>query len=345
MKPNRTFSILTSLFAAFFLNACQPQKGEMATPQAGCEMATPQSSCKIKTFASSYTTSPATTGVTGQSETIYEYDARGNLTRSAASNKAKNNNDDYQFNESIATTFSYDADGYLTTKTEQHDRQDAGRNTKTTTTTRYVYDNDRKLTTATETNSGSYNQTTLYSYEYDKAGKLIKFVTKTNSQKTTHIYSDCELTAVTQLNANGIATQIYTVINGVVTKQATSTDTYSTYAYNNQKQLTKSEQFVDGKINYYYEMSPIEAKPATEALPSFKGHPALLPLTGKTGLFDSFKFYSVIKNTMTQMNESTYKYSVNAKGFAINAVWANKILDGVPYTINVSETYNYTDCQ
>ena len=102
---------------------------------------------------------------------------------------------------------------------------------------------------------------------------------------------------------------------------------------------------MDGKINYYYEMSPVEGKPATESLPAFKGHPTILPLTGKTGLFDVFKFYAVVNNKMTQMNESTYKHSVNSKGFVIDTILSNKVLDQLPYTTNVTETYLYTDCQ
>jgi hypothetical protein len=336
MKSNHAFSALISLLAVLCLSACQSQTGEVAAPQ---------SSCKIKTFSSSYTTSPATNGSAGQSETVYEYDALDNLTRTSTSTKSKNNNDAFQLNESIITIFSYDSAGYLSKKTEQHDRQDAGRNTKTNTNTSYVYGNDKKLTTATETKSGNITQTTIYRYEYDNAGKVSKFITETGDQKTTHTYANGELTAVTQRGANGADLQIYTVTNGIVTKQAQSVSNYTTYAYNNQRRLTKSEQFVDGKLNYYYEMSPIEAKPATESLPSFKGHPIISPLTGKTGLFDVFKFYALINNTMTQMNESTYKYSVNAKGFVASTILANKVLDKTPYTTNVTETYDYRDCQ
>lgn len=303
-------------------------------------------------------------------QTTYDYDAQGNLLKTVTTmDKRPANGAIGNQTGNKTTSYTYNADGFLTASKSEElylTTVDKTIREQITTTKSYAYANGR-LASYTTNRIGAYGVTTATngSLTYDASGDLVS-KTETN----TSIVHDPAIAKEIPTNPTG-RTRIWTYRKGelidYVEKSGTSEvrpltiqDGVTTrtggsnyevrYAYDGQQRIIKQEIFVDGRLNDYYLQTWTAAKPASTALPAFRGFPAIaqLPEFDQTAVLAIHKtfFRNSVSSVMYQYNESISAVQTNVQGFITGASIATTHHPAASsQDVTTTETYTYMGCQ
>lgn len=310
-------------------------------------------------YISGVTETSTSSGGESLGEREYLYDDRRRLKEISYSYKHRFTSGASQLKIENRQTFDYqsDTDDLLMKKTEVETREDISATQKTTIqkqiTTRYTYRNDHLQEENLQqsiTKAGAVETTSLKTtYEYDEAGKPSKkTMTDGKGAQTVWMFVNGQLTDIVQRSAEGVELRPFTVKNGLLERETYNDGRYAQYEYDAEQRLTKCTLYVDaGKINFYYTNAWSHGKPYQMALPAFKGHPDIVPLTGKPGVLTKYTFFGDVNGTLVQLNESNYKNEYNEQNFVKNTVLENKQLGtratDPAYVINTTTVYQYLE--
>ncbi len=328
---------------------------------AGCtngsnDGATPKTDCRIQRIVS---TTKTGFGATGTAETVYDYDATGNLAKQTltSTNRQSSGSSD---NTTTTTQYQYDAAGFLTNSVYSIMQK-----TASSTGEVYTYQStSAKVYTYTNNRLAGYAQTDVVlsaggisppqqrttvltnAYEYDAAGQLVKEV---NSNGTTWTYR------------NGQAVDVksyfpYVLENGLITKATfPGTDAtgkpltlVQTFQYDAQRRLIKYQECLNDVLESYYTKEWQTGKSAATALPVFKGHPAIQSPYGEGGVLTKYSRNFVNHqqgNTAYLFNEQTNTNQLNAQGFVTHTQTEVMYFTNGQKQPDVTTTvYTYTGC-
>lgn len=336
---------------------------------AGCHNKTtdaaPQGNCRVQRV---FTTGNRL-GSTATTETIYKYDVVGNLAKKAQTSA-------YQYlagggdNTTTTETYTYNADGFLTLYDfliVQQNVDFTGKvsNYKYTWNKAYTY-TDNRVTGYTRKDI-SYNQGIMSSpqqqtitimglYEYDAAGQLVK---ETINNGATWTYRNGQLLEYTEKNGT-TESHPYTIQNGLIiqarfngTKGVTNGpdipyNLTQIREYDDQRRLTKHQEFRNDTLDSYYTQEWQTEKPATLTVPALKGHPVLKLPYGESGVMTRYRTYYVnhLKaDSVYSFNDITYTNQLNAQGFVTNTNAETRYFTNGQTQPDVSTTvYTYTGC-
>ncbi|MFN8353111.1 MAG: RHS repeat domain-containing protein [Spirosomataceae bacterium] len=233
-----------------------------------------------------------------------------------------------QSNES----YTYDNNGFLTTKSYTETTENTTSTGKTTTQkqfdTQYSYQAGKLISqTKVERTIRPNGTTTLTintTYEYDTAGKIAKqTIKRSDSYEETRTFSNGQLVAITAKSVSG--NEGYKITNGLVERITYPDGRYATYEYDTLQRLVKSTVYdANGTINMYYTIEWANAKPHNLSLPLLKGHPDEQAVNGKQGIMAAYRFWGDVNGKMTQLNESLYTSQTNTQGFVTNTILKNQ---------------------
>ncbi len=315
---------------------------------------TPQGNCRIQRISS--TTKAGIGGDVSTDEIVYDYNQAGNLlkkTQVTESNSLSVTN-----TTTTTETYTYSADSLLTTSTyslvQQVNFYGKPSTYQYTWTKLYTYTNNRltgytqrSTTSSNSTTSGPQQQTgiTTGTYTYDAQGQLIR---ETNSNGTTWTYQNGQVVAIT-------GSFPYTVQNGLVTKArfpgtnsaGAPFDLLQTFEYDGQRRLIKSQEFKGDSLDNYFTQEWQTGKPASVAVPVFKGHPIIQPTYGELGVLTKYRYYFINLQTHTASPymERTYTNQLNKQGFITNTKLETVYFTNGQTQPNVTTiTYTYTGC-
>ncbi|MGA0559918.1 hypothetical protein ACO2Q8_24870 [Larkinella sp. VNQ87] len=354
MKPTLSFVLL---FGGWLLGGCDPRQADKTARKAACRIQ------KI-VIANQSDVSTQT------NETNFSYDDDGNLTR-----KTQVQNQTYPSGignqvYSVTDSYIYDNNGFLTTeKTETSERTTLPNNTTRTlqrlSTTTYTY-TDGRLTRSQTRYQNPYgvvtNSTVVFTY--NEKGELF---TKTDTRTTETVPDDAPEKPVgtgqgkrvwTYQNSKlvdyveqfeGTENRPLTLQNGLVTKMVINGGYVQQNTYDSQNRVLKTEEYLNGKLTTYFMREWSEAKPATNTLPVFKGHPIVQPEFGSAGVLIRYDPYAINAqtNAVQHLSETISRPEVNAQGWVASATGEIRQLHpaALPQRTTVTETYTYTDCQ
>lgn len=356
-------NILTSIYVCTAIAAlcwlcagCNNRSSDDISPTSGCRL-------------QNYSLTEGSGFSLREEQATYTYDAQGNLLKADTTWTIQGNADGTNRSNSTATgNFVYSSEGFMTAFHTQRTMQTTLGMGKVdirqySLNASYTYTNER-ITGYIYKTTGYFGQkttmTVVGNYEYDGAGNLSKqkatitYEYEPNAMnelpayqsgfQRTWLYADNQLVDYTEKDGT-TETHPYTLQNGLVTK-VTYPDNYTTYEYDNEKRLTKSEIYTHNDLNSYYTLEWSDGKQALAAIPLFKGFPEHKPAFGEAGVLKKFNYYANTGNKMEQMNESTYQNQINQWNFLTNVTLENKQINpgASSMVINRTQTYTYTGC-
>lgn len=324
----------------------------------------PQGECRIQRIL----TTAESSLYSRRAETSYTYDEQGALLQKSGTETLTYTPGSIG-NQQNATleTYAYDAGGYLTTSTARQTYQTTGANNQllplqriTTTTHTYT---DEKLTGYVSTYVSSYGITTTTTgrYAYDATGALATRIETSTSTydpaiakeipapvgpERTWTYRNNRLVDYVE-KAGTVETRPLTLRDGLVVSLGISGGFEGRYAYDGQQRQTKNEEYVNGKLTQYVTQTWSEAKPATDAVPGFKGFPTPLPEFGQVGVLASEDLYFINEKTATEQHyrQATATSQTNGKGFVLSTSQQINTPSSLPVTMKTTTTYTYMGCE
>lgn len=341
-----TYLLTLCSFANWLSTGCNNDASDEATPDAPCRIQQSVAVSKSKFYDQTY-------------RITYEYDGNGNLIKTLTTADKRPTSGTIGTQTGTKTdTYIYTPDGYLTrmasdefyvTTTDKPIRE------QFTTTYKYSYANGRLSGyTVTRTNA-QQTTTTTFSYAYDSAGDVSQIVNDNPSNPTglsyVYIYQKNEL--VDYVEKSGTTERRpYTIQNGVITKMTIpgSNDTLViTATADNRQRIIKREEFVNGQLRQYDVQTWTDAKPATAALPPFKGFPTvtLSVFSGKVGVLATRSqfYWNAVSKTMQPYTESLSVVQTNSQNFITSAVTTVNHPATADQNYTTTETYTYTGCR
>lgn len=350
------YLLTLSSFIGWLSTGCDSSPSSEATPQSGCRIQQHVAVSKAKFYDQT-------------NQTTYDYDAQSNLLKMVMTMEKRPANGAIGSQTGNKTiSYTYNADGFLTASRSEElylTTADKTIREQITTTKSYAYANGR-LANYTTNRIGAYGVTTTTngSLAYDASGDLVsKTETNTsavhdpaiakeiptNSTGHARIWTYQKGQLIDYVEKSGTEVRPLTIQDGVITK--TSGSNYEVrYAHDGQQRVIKQEIFVDGRLNEYYLQTWTAAKPASAALPAFKGFPAIAQLSefGQTAVLATHKTFvrNSVSNVVYQYNESISAVQTNAQGFITGAsIISTHHPAASSQDVTTTETYTYTGCQ
>lgn len=287
----------------------------------------------------------------------YEYNANNQLFRTVTNSKNKSTSD--ESNGLSTTTYSYDADGYVTAA--KSDMTAGGKDSRdvSTTNTQYSYQKGRL---SQEITNNTYERTTFgtgkkdistyqttTSYTYDSKGNLSKILQESVSSssgtyKITTSLSDGKITKKVYQSGNGPETENDTYSNGLLVQNKNGSST-SFYKYDGANHLIKTERWESGKQYSYTEQTYDSQKATYLANPTtfFKGWPKYTNYYGNSSnnvLNTRIVYIQPNGSESSADHNYTNNYQFNEKGFPSKKTYSGK-WNGANYT--GEEVYTYID--
>lgn len=325
----------------------------------------PQSECRL---TRSQTTTQSSQ-YTGRDETVYSYDAVGQLSRRASTQTFQYTNGGKN-DLSTTETFTYDANGLLVSLLRQElsssvgftgGRDYAAQLTSNKTysytdgrLTGYVQQDNRTSQIGTVTSSP---QTTTLTgrYEYDAVGQLTTERVTTTTGQQTKTYQNGQITAFSEQYGTTLS-RPFTYQNGLLVKaffpgskgSGAVANLSQVFAYDATRRLTTYQEFVNDTLQSYFTQTWQTGKPASVALPRFKGHPVTVPSAGEPGLLTTKSQYYINQQTraVQHFSEATYTNDLNGQGYVTKTSGQTRFLH--PQTLPQVETttalHTYTNC-
>ncbi|RAK03143.1 hypothetical protein LX87_01265 [Larkinella arboricola] len=353
MKTTTRFLLL--IFGSGILTGCDPSRPKEAARQSACRIQ------KIMATAQSDVYSQ-------QEETNFTYNADGNLTQKAFKRTLSYPNGIGNQLYTVMDTYTYDANGFLTTSASQTSEQTTRPNNtihlqQRSSTTTYSY-TDERLTGYEARDQNPYGVVTRSTVvlNYDVKGELL---TKTDTRTPETVPADApekpsgpvqriwtyksgQVIDYVEKNETTESRPL-TLQNGLVTKMALPGGYTQQNTYDNQQRLIKTEEFVNNQLTGYYTQEWSNAKPAISTLPAFKGHPPMLPEFGVTGVLSKYSPYAINSqtNAIQHISEKTSTPTVNAQGLVESTTGEIRLLhpNALPQRTALTETYTYSNCQ
>ena len=312
MKPLVPFSyqpVIILLLAVGLLFTCrQPVDPE------------PVQGCRLLNSTTPQGTGPLLT-------TTYSYRADGQLQRKT-------------YSAGNSETWTYDANGYLTTGPYIASVQDR--------TQTWAFANGR-LTTITLRNVATGDTTSFYTCSYDPAGHLTQFIYYSYLSGFTYttLYANGKQTDYIIRDRAGVDLRPNVYENGRL-KSQTGTSSQTINEYDAQGRRTRSTTMYNGKPFGYSTYEYTEGHPAYEAIPAFKGVPGELFFNPAAGLETRNTYYTLsAAGVAVKSSETVTNYAKNAANYptAISSVSTYYDAAGrVTSTTTQQSTYQYADC-
>ncbi|MBT1688566.1 hypothetical protein [Dawidia soli] len=284
----------------------------------------------------------------------YEYDDKGNQIENTVQYNYTYN-DGAKPTSTSSTSMQYDADGFLLRTVRQYNSKDKnGVTSNSSTNQECTYENGRLIKQVTASIDNGKPTNYQFQYEYDAAGKLIKFSNTYNNSSTTITYNGNIIQKITETDGAGNVSSPFLQYNdkGWLTKSIETwgggTDEFR-YEYTSDGQLAREERYINSKPSSgtIYEYDTRE-NPNRYTYPQPKGHPDI-PGTRPNFIY----VHNITRATYLEPNaeitafqnrsSSLYVYDYNAKGFPTGyTLTTTNSLGGVESTSTV--TYEYTGC-
>lgn len=357
-----SFILVGSVFISWLNVGCTTDKNETS----------PQSTCRIQQYVS-----VSKSKFSDQTNRInYSYDSQDKLTKTVSTMEKRPVNGATGGQTGTTTvTYTYDINGYLTASASQELYVTVSTPTNTireqiTTTKSYSYTNGRL--SGYETNRiGAYGITTKVtgSLAYNPSGDLVsKTETSTSTVHDPAIAkeipgSSAATVRIWTYQTNQLVDYVekfgnterrpFTIENGLITKMVFpgTNELVVTAAFDNQKRLTKREEYIDGQLSRYDVQTWTDARPSSASLPGFSGFPAVAQLleSTQTGVSSSYKsFYrNTVSKTMEPYEERVSTVQTNAQGYVTNVVTTSKHPNpaAADQDFTITETYTYSGCE
>jgi hypothetical protein len=341
----RFFSILliTGLAVA---TSCKDNDDSEPSLESACRVATETTTVRISignpdeyTYKAVYT---------------HEYDNKGNPIETTSQYNSTYIDGKKASNASTSSQ-QYDANGFLLRSVRQYTGTDRdGVTSNSSGNEEFTYENGRLIKDAyTSTTDG---KTTSYSfqYEYDDAGRIVKYSNTYNNSSTTFTYSGNIVQKITTTDGAGNVTSPFVQYNdkGLLTKSITTwsggTDE-SRYEYTAEGQVAREERWINSKPSSgaIYEFDTRE-NPNRYAYPRPKGQPVV---PGTQATFPQLHNITRVtylepnaEETAFQNRASTlYVYDYNAKGFPTGYTMTTTNAKGVVENSS-TVTQEYANC-
>ncbi|GAB4041793.1 hypothetical protein [Spirosoma jeollabukense] len=359
MKTRRSFLpiLLISLFSSWLTVGCNSSSND----------APPQGTCRIQQYASVSKSDALKT--VSLYQTDYTYDAQGNLAKTVTTFTKQTTGITDTQNETTTVSYTYDAQGYLTKSDSQQKATNvfAGKtkNEQSSVVSNYAYTNGR-LSSINTRRIGAYgvNTTISESYEYDGSGDLAKKTATLTYHYDPAVATEIPLntTPIQQISTyqkNQLVDYVeksgsteyrpLTIQNGLVTVFSTTPNFRTVWEYDSQKRQSKIADYVGDTLTRATTQTWSDAKPATAALPSFKGFPATIPSSdfGQPGVLSTYTYtvWNSINKKMETSVEQTSVIQTNSQGFVTNVVTTAKNPAAVSQSYITTDTYTYAGCQ
>lgn len=319
----------------------------------------PQNGCRIQRIVTT-TKSP---GTDGTSETVYDYDAAGNLLKRTKTSVYAYSAGGSQ-NTTNTDTYTYNADNFLITSTLSTLQKTVSftgsiSTYEYTSTKTYTYINNQlagytERSSKFDSNITSTSQPQTYTaagtYEYDASGQLTK---QLFSNGETWTYRNGQ--AVDHTGAYP-----YILQNGLITKASFpgtmglndgTTRPYNldqVFRYDDQRRLIQYQEFYNDTLKNYHTQEWQDGKPAELTLPAFKGHPVLKSPSGERGVLTRQRMYTILTQPagrVSQYYDVTCSNQLNAQGFVTSTKQETLNLgNGQTQTDVTTTVHTYTGC-
>ena len=341
------YALCVTLFAGWLTTGCAGNSGET----------TPQGTCRIQQYTavstSQYTNSNA--------QTVYTYDASGNLIKSVATIDSRPTSNTFGTQLTTTTiTYTYDAAGFLTGSTSQQQNTivlptNATKTEQYTNIASYSYTNGR-LTQKVENYSGTYVSPSgsIRTYEYGSDGNLSSITATGLSDKTySTVWQYRNNQLIDYIEKKGATeNRPFTIQDGLITKMVfpgTENELVVAAAFDNQKRAVRIDNYVNNQLTEYDVQTWTGAKPSSASLPLFKGFPVLTPSSfdAQTGVLATKQHFNwnTVSKTMQLYNESKSAVQTNEQGYITNAVITTTYAVNTGQNTVSTETYTYAGCQ
>jgi hypothetical protein len=284
----------------------------------------------------------------------YEYDDKGNQIENTVqyTNTYK---DGKKSSSSSSTSMQYDTDGFLLRSVRQANATDRdGVTSNNASNEEFTYENGRLVKDAYSSTTDGKTTNYVSIYEYDGAGKVIKYSNTYNNSSTAITYNGNIVQKITNTDGAGNVTSPFVQYNekGWLTKSietwAGGTDEFR-YEYTADGQIAKEERYINSKPSsgtiYEYD---VRENPNQYTYSRPKGHP-IVPSTRPNfiqphNITRTTYLESNAEGTGFQNRASTlYVYDYNAKGFPINQTLTTTTTAGVVESSNNTVT-EYIRC-
>lgn len=331
---------------------------------------TPQGECRIQTSVI------ITTSIFAKStdQTNYAYDPAGRLLGvTMTQNRQPTSGTFGTQTGSKISRFTYDASGYLTASATDELYTTVSNTTtreQITTTQSFSYTSGR-LSGYTTRRVGAYGLTfvSVNALDYDASGELL-----TNTETSSTLIHDPSLAKEKPFDS-GSTTRVWTyrnrqladyvenagtpnarkpltIQNGVVTKIG-DPNYEIRYEYDARQRITKQEIYRNGTLTEYFIQTWNEAKPASTAVPVFRGFPtyglnsfAYSNGIGNAATRTSYQgFYlNTVSNVIQPFNTVSSVVQTNAAGFVTGITSTDKHPTATDQDTSTIETNTYAGC-
>jgi hypothetical protein len=293
-------------------------------------------------------------GYSYKSAFTYEYDGKGNQIGNTVQY-------DYTYNDgkkatsTSSTSMQYDADGFLLRTVRQYNSTDKdGAISNSSSNEEYTYENSRLIKEAYTSMSDGKTISYISQYEYDGAGKLVKYSNTYNNSAIAITYSGEIIQKITRTDGAGNVTSPFVQYNdkGWLTKSIETwpggTDE-NRYEYTADGQVAKEERYINStpSSGVIYEYDTRE-NPNRYTYPRPKGHP-VIPDYRPNFIY----LHNITRATYLESNaEGTafqnrasvlYVYDYNEKGFPTGYTSTTTNAKGEVENSSTI-TYEYTNC-
>jgi YD repeat-containing protein len=297
----------------------------------------------------------ATLTYTAVSSFTNTYDDRGNETSSTV-------NYDYEYSDGSTAdyrgtnSYQYDKDDFLLRQVSQVNRRERDNTTSFSEyNTVYSYENGRlsKSTGETRYDDGT-SYTSLYTYEYDAQGRLIKFTNVNGNETTTIKYNGDAIQEITIVDNKGASRSPFFEYNskGLLTKWIETRSSYTEeyrFEYDGEGQIVRQERYIDGKPNHA-STSEYDNKKSPYLTQSgrAKGHPyvpSYYPdVIQRHNLTRGMYYDANAAGDGWVLSASTiYVYDYNGNDYPVTATSKNFDMNGAE-TSTLTSTYEYQGC-
>ncbi|MBT1708385.1 hypothetical protein KK062_09125 [Fulvivirgaceae bacterium PWU5] len=239
----RVFSMLL-ITALAVATSCKDDDAEPSVKESACLVANRTTAAQVRTGKPD--------GYSYKSVFTYEYDDKGNQIGNTVQY-------DYTYNDgkkstsTSSTSMQYDADGFLLRTIRQYNSTDMdGVISNSSTNEEYTYENGRLIKEAYTNTTDGKPSNYVFQYEYDGAGKLIKYSNTYNNSSTAITYNGEIIQKITKTDGGGNVTSPFVQYNakGWLTKWIDTwpggTDEYR-YEYTADGQVAKEERYINSK--------------------------------------------------------------------------------------------------
>ncbi|MVM39186.1 hypothetical protein GO730_19265 [Spirosoma sp. HMF3257] len=336
---------------------------------AGCSQGTteanPQSTCRIQQYNAVSKSALSNT----VSQTTYEYDQLGKLTKTVTTFTKQSTPATNQQTSTTTVLYSYNAEGYLTAMNSQLTTitTTAGKTIteKVSMANSYSYTNGR-LSSASKRTVGAYGLNTTVSelYEYDGTGALVTKTAQTHydyDPTITHeipgnptgplqIWTYQQNVLIDYVEKSGtLVSRPITIQNGLATS-ITIPDNYKvSWEYDNQQRQIKLAEYVNDTLTRTTSQTWSNAKPAIASLPVFKGFPVTAPASefGQVGVLatSTYVYWNSVSKKMETFSAQTSLSQTNTQGYVTNVTTVVKHPIAADQDETTTETYTYSGCQ